>query len=480
MQALPPEILAVVLNVHLDEPWRPLAARVCAGWRAVATMPDVRPAVQRQGARGGLRPNPLLIGTHTLIAAAVGSHTRLLRWLIDQPRVVVDEAVVCAASHAGAVDSIVFFSGHNPELVRANARYAAAYGGQRAMLAWFYERDFSRAPYSTDSLDDYDGGHTSVGMNHQGESATDRAQPPLGSATASTSVSESRDDTHVRCALGGRDSAETGEWDDRKDPARNRSEATPPYHAIEHLLHNLCGSGSANSSRDAGVDDRRDWWGPHLCACAARGGHVDVLKWLRSPEVRCRWDATTLLAAITGGHAHVLDWALIECKPPCVIDHRQAIECASLATQNSSDILRAIFAAGYTPTLADLQATLLFGRTDMADLILDINPVLWTPHAISWWRHGTDERHIDRDARRRTLLWAIARLDADAGAWDDTMEMALTYAALVGGAGIIVEALRARGRSRSGHAIFWNQAERICARNPQQVIDIMRAGCTGD
>ena len=56
------------------------------------------------------------------------------------------------------------------------------------------------------------------------------------------------------------------------------------------------------------------------CAAAAVGGHLDVLKWLRSPECKvydyvdlnyshCRWDEETCLAAAQGGHLEVLKWA---------------------------------------------------------------------------------------------------------------------------------------------------------------------------
>ena len=48
-------------------------------------------------------------------------------------------------------------------------------------------------------------------------------------------------------------------------------------------------------------------WGKHLCEWAAEGGHVPVLKWLREND--CPWDDETCAAAAKGGHLEVLKWA---------------------------------------------------------------------------------------------------------------------------------------------------------------------------
>lgn len=485
MHALPSEILDAVLNVHLAKPWRPLAARVCADWRAVVAL-DVERALQRFKRRTGngrtkggkLRANPLVIGSHTLTAAAVGSHVGLLGWLVNQPHVSVGGHVVCAAAYAGAVDSIAFFSKHNSELVGAAARYAAARGGQRAMLEWFRARDTGREPRDDDMLDgnginrdndrDIDGndGDRYIAMrSHLDDAAV------FGSESDPDVVAEydhnDPDDEADNCG------GDEGEFIDRDD-------IWPIWSITEHALSDACDDSGTGITDDADADEIKDWWGAHMCACAARGGHLSVLKWLRDPEVQCAWDAWTPAAAAAGGHAHILVWALGECKPPCRIDHRGAIEWASRATRNNAAVLGVILATGYAPTLDDLQTTLLFGQTEMADLILDKNRALWMPHEIPWWGHGTDERRVDRDARRRTLMWAIARLDADPGVWSSATEIALTYGALVGGLGTVVESLRLRGRSRSGHDISWDQARHLCGYNPQQAIDILRAGCTGD
>ena len=44
------------------------------------------------------------------------------------------------------------------------------------------------------------------------------------------------------------------------------------------------------------------------CALAAQGGHLDVMKWLR--EHNCPWDADTIQQATAAGHDVVLQWAL--------------------------------------------------------------------------------------------------------------------------------------------------------------------------
>ena len=44
-----------------------------------------------------------------------------------------------------------------------------------------------------------------------------------------------------------------------------------------------------------------------LCGVAARGGHLEVLKWARANG--CPWDGRTCAFAAEGGHLEVLKWA---------------------------------------------------------------------------------------------------------------------------------------------------------------------------
>ena len=47
--------------------------------------------------------------------------------------------------------------------------------------------------------------------------------------------------------------------------------------------------------------------GRWACRYAAKGGHLEVLKWLRAE--RCLWDAVEChFAAVHGGHPEVLKW----------------------------------------------------------------------------------------------------------------------------------------------------------------------------
>ena len=48
-------------------------------------------------------------------------------------------------------------------------------------------------------------------------------------------------------------------------------------------------------------------WDASTCACAALGGHLEVLQWAREND--CRWDEKTCACAALGGHLEVLKWA---------------------------------------------------------------------------------------------------------------------------------------------------------------------------
>ena len=52
---------------------------------------------------------------------------------------------------------------------------------------------------------------------------------------------------------------------------------------------------------------------------AARGGHLEVLKWLRSQDDPCPWDEETCYCAALGGHLEVLHWLRSQ-EDPCPWD----------------------------------------------------------------------------------------------------------------------------------------------------------------
>ena len=69
----------------------------------------------------------------------------------------------------------------------------------------------------------------------------------------------------------------------------------------------------ANAARGGHLDVLR-WarengcaWNANTCAFAAEGGHLEVLRWAR--ENGCEWDARTATYAARGGHLDVLRWA---------------------------------------------------------------------------------------------------------------------------------------------------------------------------
>lgn len=526
VDCLPAEILSLVFNVHLEKPWRPLAARVSHAWRAVVSL-DVEAALQRVAKRQGKatagqvyrytarRANPLIIGKHTLAATAAGSHLALLRWLVAHPCVRVGDSIVCAAAFCGAIDTIAFFVRHKPDLVRAAARYAAARGGQKALLQWFRAKDLGRRLGSTrdDSDDDDDGSGSCIcilgddddddGIN--GEVVSDTIQDsdgddkvPEDESQGSQDDDDGEDDVTVLqgdtaqypffgCDAGrdddndssGSDQSDTGgaveDGDDRGEFI-DRDEMWPVWHVDEGMQSAVRDYSGSSITDDADADELEDWWGPNMCACAARGGHLDLLKWLRGPEVRCRWDAWTTSAAAAGGHAHVLSWALTECTPPCRIQHDEAIEWAARASRNNVQVLATILATGYTPTTDNVREAVSWGQTGMADLMLQADPAMWQPDDVLWWAVGTDARCEKKDARQRTLLWAIAKLDGPPSTWTDTVEIALTYAALIGHHDDVVKVLRGCNRLRSGGAITDAQAEKVNPWGLDDVVKVLRAG----
>lgn len=478
---LPGEILSLVLNTHLAKPWRPLAARVSHAWRAIVAL-DIEGALQRVAKRHGAadaskvyvytarRANPLIIGKPTLAAAAAGSHLDLLRWLLRHPRVRMSDSIVRAAAYAGAIDAIKFFLCRKPSLVRAAARYAAARGGQRALLEWFLDRDLGRhMPLDSDSQEDDDGddGREGSGDDDDGSDSDDGSawedQPWDGNPLDKRDVD-----------------GDDGDADEFID----RDEIWPAWYADGGMHSSACDQSGSAITDEAGTEEVEDWWGPVMCASAARGGHLDLLKWLRGPDVRCRWDARTTAAAAAGGHVDVLAWVLTECTPPCRMSmtHEGGPHCscetiawAARAPRNNVKALAVVLSTGYAPTLGDLKEVLVFGRTDMADAILKAIPSLWQPDQVSWWLHGADERRVDRAAGRRTLLWAITQFDKCPGTWTDTAEIALTYAAIVhDNCADVVDALRSRGRCRVGDRITHDQARRV---HPwEDVAKVVRTG----
>ena len=74
-------------------------------------------------------------------------------------------------------------------------------------------------------------------------------------------------------------------------------------------------------------------WNSTTCYLAAKGGHLDVFKWLRDQDPPCPWNEGTCTDAAWGGHRNVLEW-LRDQDPPCPLDIG---ECAGAAWELISD-----------------------------------------------------------------------------------------------------------------------------------------------
>ena len=66
------------------------------------------------------------------------------------------------------------------------------------------------------------------------------------------------------------------------------------------------------------------------CTCAASGGHLEALKWLRGLDPPCYWSRYTTDRAASEGHLEVLKW-LRDQDPPCPWEKTQ---CKDLASDN--------------------------------------------------------------------------------------------------------------------------------------------------
>ncbi|WZN65876.1 putative ankyrin repeat protein [Chloropicon roscoffensis] len=75
-------------------------------------------------------------------------------------------------------------------------------------------------------------------------------------------------------------------------------------------------------------------WDEETCRCAAHGGHLEVIKWLRAKG--CPWDKSASNSAAEGGHLEVLQWMRAQ-DPPCPWDMRV---CDYAAGNGHLEVLR--------------------------------------------------------------------------------------------------------------------------------------------
>jgi len=61
------------------------------------------------------------------------------------------------------------------------------------------------------------------------------------------------------------------------------------------------------------------YWDARTFLAAAEGGHLNILQWLRAQDPPCPWTKSTCRAAAEGGHLEVLQWLRTQ-DPPCPWD----------------------------------------------------------------------------------------------------------------------------------------------------------------
>ena len=77
-------------------------------------------------------------------------------------------------------------------------------------------------------------------------------------------------------------------------------------------------------------------WSSYTCCLAAKGGHLDVLKWCRSQKPPCRWSSGMCATAAERGHLDVLKWCRTKI-PPCPWS---AGTCSGAACGGHLDVLK--------------------------------------------------------------------------------------------------------------------------------------------
>lgn len=82
-------------------------------------------------------------------------------------------------------------------------------------------------------------------------------------------------------------------------------------------------------------------WGPEVCGIAAKEGHFEILKW--AVENGCSWDSTTFRGAAEGGHLDIITWAM---ERGCPADNDPLI-CASAASGGNLEILKFLRDKGF-------------------------------------------------------------------------------------------------------------------------------------
>ncbi len=125
--------------------------------------------------------------------------------------------------------------------------------------------------------------------------------------------------------------------------------------------------------------------GTGACACAARNGHLECLKYLHE-EAKAPWDSLTASWAAQNGHLHILEY-LVECKHEFKLD---ILACQYAAMNGHLDCLKYLHETAKAPW--DYQAvreTHRHKHTECLQYLLDNNCPL--PDG---WRYEHGELHV--------------------------------------------------------------------------------------
>lgn len=83
-------------------------------------------------------------------------------------------------------------------------------------------------------------------------------------------------------------------------------------------------------------------WDSKTCALAAKGGNLEILQWARTNG--CEWDVTTCIAAIESQSIEILEWALNNGCPTETIRSRGVKDlCGAAAVSEDEDIIALVF-----------------------------------------------------------------------------------------------------------------------------------------
>ena len=148
----------------------------------------------------------------------------------------------------------------------------------------------------------------------------------------------------------------------------------------------------ARADKNEGGTPKNEWGAP-TCAAAARGGHLEMLKWLHAHG--CPWDEETSTLAARGGHLEMLKWARSEGCPW----HKDEM-CTEAARRGHLEVLKWLRAEGCPWNVWTCQGAARGGHLTMLKWLRD--PAQGCPWDARTCVAAARNGHFDM------LKWAIA------------------------------------------------------------------------